>query len=260
MKKWIGLVLAVFLCMSLASVAAEEKNSVNDFANRLKKKTEITETKIENVAQEDENSFGPAVRINDPFYEKVRSSAYLHETDYSREANVMIELKNISGRTLYPDDVSVTAYNAAGDVIEEETYASFGPDMVDNGGSLFIWDWFYGFEVSVAEISHFEVKIESETSSYNEYAAIDGQALVNEGIAYALVENTTESDIYGVNATIVMENSEGTLLDIARVSCSSTVGLFPGSVLILRNNAKDYANDGKLMEANAVAHVLYMLD
>ncbi len=41
-------------------------------------------------------------KIEDPFFQKVRSSTYLTEDKYSREANVMIEVKNVSGRTLYP--------------------------------------------------------------------------------------------------------------------------------------------------------------
>lgn len=263
MRKWICVLLAVVLCMGTMTAMAEAGSKLGDFSNRLKKNAEAAAAaavQTETPAEEADNSFGPAVRVSDPFFAKVRSSAYLHETEYSREANVMIELKNVSGRTLYPDDVSITAYNAAGEVIEEETYSSYGPDMVDNGESLFVWDWFYGFDVPVAEISYFEVKIESETSSYNEYAKIDGQALVSEGIAYALVENTLENDIYGLSATIVMENNDGTLLDVTEVSVGNTCGIFPGSVMVLRDNAEDYANDGKLLEANASVHVLYRLD
>ena len=263
MRKWVCVLLAVILCMSTMPAMAEAGSKLGDFSNRLKKNAEAAAAaavQTETPAEEADNSFGPAVRVSDPFFAKVRSSAYLHETEYSREANVMIELKNVSGRTLYPDDVSITAYNAAGEVIEEETYSSYGPDMVDNGESLFVWDWFYGFDVPVAEISYFEVKIESETSSYNEYAKIDGQALVSEGIAYALVENTLENDIYGLSATIVMENNDGTLLDVAEVSVGNTCGIFPGSVMVLRDNAEDHANDGKLLEANASVHVLYRLD
>lgn len=263
MRKWVCVLLAVVLCMGTMTAMAEAGSKLGDFSNRLKKNAEAAAAaavQTETPAEEADNSFGPAVRVSDPFFAKVRSSAYLHETEYSREANVMIELKNVSGRTLYPDDVSITAYNAAGEVIEEETYSSYGPDMVDNGESLFVWDWFYGFDVPVAEISYFEVKIESETSSYNEYAKIDGQALVSEGIAYALVENTLENDIYGLSATIVMENNDGTLLDVAEVSVGNTCGIFPGSVMVLRDNAEDYVNDGKLLEANATVHVLYRLD
>lgn len=260
MKKWMCMVLAAVLCMSVMTALAEAKSTLGDFSSRLKKNAEVVEVPVETVVQEDDNSFGPAVRINDPFYTKVRSSAYLYETDYSKEANVMIELKNASGRALYPGNVSITAYNAAGEVIKEEKYASCAPDMVENGGSLFVWDWFYGFEVPMTDISYFEVKIESDTSSYNEYAKLDGQALVSDGIAYALVENTTDVDIYGISATIVMENDEGTLLDVAEVAVGNTCGIFPGSVMVLRDNAEDHANGKKLMEANATAYVIYRLD
>lgn len=262
MKKIICLLLAAVLCMTAASVVlAEENNKLGDFANRLKKAAQQVEavTQEEEAAQDD-SSFGPALRISDPFFEKVRSSAYLQETSYSKEANVMIELKNVSGRTLYPDDASITAYNAAGEVIAEETYSSYGPDMVDNGESLFIWDWFYGIEVPVAEISYFEVKVESETSSYTEYAKIDGQALVSDGIAYALIENTLDSDIYGLSATICIEDEAGTLLDVCDISTGNASGIFPGSVMVLRDNAKDYAADTALAQGKATAYVLYELD
>ena len=44
----------------------------------------------------------------------MRSSAYLTEDKYSKEANVMIEVKNVSGRTLYPRSATVSALNAGG--------------------------------------------------------------------------------------------------------------------------------------------------
>lgn len=261
MKKLLYLCLMTLLCMCMLTTAvAEGKNSLDDFSSRLKKANEPEAVAPVTVAAEDDVSHGPALRINDTFFTKVRSSAYLHETDYYKEANVMIELKNVSGRTLYPNDVSITAYTAAGEVIAEETYSYYGPDMVGDGESLFVWDWFYGFERPVAEIAYFEVKVESETSSYNQYTRIDGQALVNEGIAYALVENTTESDIYGVSATIVMESDEGTLLDVCKISMSNSCGIFPGSVMVLRENAHDYAADSALTAGNATTHVTYRID
>lgn len=262
MKKKICLLLAAVLCVLMSTAAlAEGTSKLNDFANRLKKVSEKKPAAEETAAEPvEDNSYGPALRIDDPFFQKVRSSAYLQENDYSREANVMIEVKNVSGRTLYPDEVSIIAYNAAGEVIDEETYANYGPDMVADGGSLFIWDWFYGFDAPIAEISYFEVKVESETSSYNEYAEIDAQALVSEGIAYALVENTLDGDIYGVSATIAIENEEGNLLDVCSITTGNAVGVFPGSVLVLRDNAKDYAADQALMQGSATAYVLHQLD
>lgn len=262
MKKWVACIALLAIVASMAALgAAEEKKSLSDFSNRLKKNVEQEAAAETAVAGEDDGlSFGPAVRIDDPFFQKVRSSAYLQESSYSKEANVMIELKNVSGRTLYPDSATITAYNAAGEVIDEETYANCGPDMVNDGENLYIWDWFYGFDVSVSEISYFEVKIESETSSYTEYEKIEGEALVSDGIAYALIENTTQSDIYGLCATICIENEEGTLLDICEVSTGNAIGIFPGSVMILRDNAHDYANDAALTEGLATVYALHQVD
>lgn len=262
MKKTICLLLAAVLCMALSCAAlAEGESKLSDFANRLKKVSENKPAEeVTDAVPAEDISYGPALRINDPFFQKVRSSAYLQENEYSREANVMIEVKNVSGRTLYPDKASIIAYNAAGEVIEEATYSNYGPEMVADGESLFIWDWFYGFDKPIAEISYFEVKVESETSSYNEYAKIDAQALVSDGIAYALVENTLDSDIYGVCATIAIENEEGTLLDICSITTGNSVGVFPGSVLVLRDNASDYAADQPLAQGIATAYVLHQLD
>ena len=104
------------------------------------------------------------------------------------------------------------------------------------------------------------MKIETETSSYTDYEKIEGQALVSDGIAYALVENTTDNDIYGLSATIAIENENGTLLDVCSISTGNASGIFPGSVMILRDNAQDYANDAKLKEGVATVSVLYQLD
>lgn len=260
MKKWTFLAGALAVTLSLAAVgSAEESSRMGDFASRLKKHApEQTEMAAEPAAQESDGvSFGPELRISDTFFEKVRSSAYLQEKSYSKDANVMIELKNISGKTLYPKSATVRACGADGTVIEEETYSSYGPEMVEDGASLFVWDWFYGFEGNLSDISYFEVDIETETSSYRTYANIPAQAMVSDGVAYALVENATEDDLYGLGATIVMENAEGVLLDVCNIETGNAVGIFPGSVMILRDNAKDYAQDAPLAEATATAYAQY---
>lgn len=256
MKKLISLLLAVSLLM-LAAVACAENTNLNDFANRLKKAAEGNATEESANAYQ---NYGPDMRINDAFYEKVRSSAYMREDKYSKNANVMMELKNVSGRTLYPQDVKINACNASGEVLEEKSYANYGPDEVKEGESLFVWTNFYSFDVPLADVSYFEVSIESKTSSYRTYEKIDAQALVANGLAYALVENTLDTDIYGLDATIVVENASGQLLDICESYVGNAAGLIPGSTMILRDNAKDYANNTDLATGIATAHVLYQKD
>lgn len=265
MKKWISLLLAAVLVMGMSTLAnAEEKKSLSDFSSRLLKKAATEDAADagteQETAQQDKTSFGTPVYVSDPFFEKVRSSAYLNEDKYSKEANVMIELKNVSGRTLYPSEASIAAYNVAGEVLDEETYSSVAPDMVADGESLYVWDWFYNFPAELSEIDHFEVTIETETSSYRTYAKIEGEAMVSDGIAFALVENTTEEDIYGLRATVCIENEDGVLQDICDVSTGNAIGIFPGSVMILRSNARDYANDGGLAEGIATVSALYQVD
>lgn len=261
MKRFICVLLTLALCMSaLFAVAETKKISLSDFSSRLQKSAEATPEAPAAEAAEEGTSHGPVLRISDPFFQKIRSSAYLQEDSYSREANVMIELKNVSGRTLYPDSATIAAYDASGTLIDEENYASYGPDMVGDGESLFIWEWFYGFDVPVSEISYFEVTVETETSSYTSYEKIEGQGLVSDGIAYALIENTTDEDIYGLSATICVENDEGVLLDVADVSTGNACGIFPGSVMILRDNARDYAHDGYLTEGVATVYALRQVD
>ena len=200
------------------------------------------------------------MKIEDPFFQKVRSSAYLTEDKYSREANVMIEVKNVSGRTLYPRGATVSALNAAGEGVEEESYSNCAPDMVEDGESMFIWDWFYGFETPIDEIAGFAVTVESETSTYTEYQKIDAQGMMMDSIAYALVENTMDTDIYGVSAVIAVDDDEGRLLDVCRVSTGNATGIFPGSTMILRATVRDYENDTTLESGNATVYALHELD
>ena len=270
MKRWLCLVLAAVLCMSAMAASAEAKSKLGDFSGRLKKGAPAVQTPAAEPAEApaaapaevpaaaEGKNVGPEVGIDSAEFAKVRSSAYLNETSYTKEANVMIELKNISGKTLYPDDVSVIAYNAAGEVIEEETYSDCGPKKVENGGSLFVWEWFYGFDAPIEEISCFEVKITSETEAWNDYMPIAGEAFVENGAAYVLVKNTTDSPVFDVEATVVMEGEEGQLLDVTSVG-SYQCGVTPGSEMIMRSTASDYANDGPLMGANAAAYVQYKL-
>lgn len=260
-KKWISAALAAALCVSAAFAAAEE-GSLKDFTGRLKGAAVQAEATAEPGVEQEEDagSFGRPVKLNDPFFEKVRSSAFMREDKYSKEANVMIEVKNVSGHTLYPRRASIAALNAAGEIVEEETYSSCAPDKVENGESMFVWEWFYGFDTPLDEIASFEVTVEAETSSYTEYQKIDAQGAVMDGIVYALVENTLDTDIYGISAVIAIDNDEGTLLDVCEVGTGNAAGVFPGSTLILRANARDYANDTYLDEGNATVYALYELD
>lgn len=261
MKKIVSLCLAALMICLFAFASAEEKSSLSDFSSRLQGKNAAqTESASAPTGEDDGLSYGPSLKIDDPFFQKVRSSAYVVENNYSKEANVMIELKNVSGRTLYPDTASISAYTADGKLLEEETYSSISPKMVVDGGSLYVWDWFYGFDYAVEDVAYYVVKIESETSSYKTYEKISGEALVSDGIAYALVENTNDYDIYGVSATICIENQEGTLLDICEVSTGNAIGIFPGSVMVLRDNAEDHLNDSYLTEGKATTIVLHQID
>ena len=260
-KKWFSAVLAAALSLTAVFAAAEE-SSLKDFTGRLMNGSAKQEATADAAVEqsEDAGSFGQPVKLDDPFFEKARSSAFVREDKYSKEANVMIEVKNVSGRTLYPRKASIAALNAAGEVVEEETYSSCAPDMVENGESLFIWDWFYGFDTPIDEIASFAVTVETETSSYTDYQKIDAQGVVMDGIAYALIENTLDTDIYGISAVIAIDNDEGTLLDVCQVGTGNAVGVFPGSTMILRANAKDYADDTYLDEGNATVYALHELD
>ena len=262
MKKWISLALVTAMSLSATFALAEEANSLKDFTGRLKGgAVQEQTTEAEPAAQsEDEGSYGQPITIEDPFFQKVRSSAFLTEDKYSRDANVMIELKNVSGKTLYPRSATIVALNAAGEVLEEETYSNCGPDMVEDGGSLFVWDRFYNMDTQLADIASFKVTIETETSSYTEYQKIDAQGVVMDGIVYALVENTLDTDIYGIDAVVAIEDADGNLLDISEIGTGNAIGTFPGSTMILRANARDYANDTSLSEGNVTVYALHELD
>ena len=286
MKRRMTLALVLAMSLSAAFAMAEETNSLKDFTSRLKGgtvQTQTAEPETPAAQSEDESSYGKPVKIEDPFFQKVRSSAYLLEDKYSREANVMIEVKNVSGRTLYPRGATVSALNAAGEVVEEESYSNCfadatnarmyarayvlpqsysncAPDMVEDGESMFIWDWFYGFETPIDEIAGFAVTVESETSTYTEYQKIDAQGMMMDSVAYALVENTLDTDIYGVSAVIAVDDDEGRLLDVCRVSTGNATGIFPGSTMILRATVRDYENDTTLESGNATVYALHELD
>lgn len=259
MKKSIGiLIFAVMLLM--VNAIAEGKNSLSDFSSRLKKGTNTMVAETVMSGDDDGLSYGPAVKSVDPFFQKVQSASYLREDEYSKEMNVFIELKNTSGRTLYPGTATISAYNAAGELLEEKSYASVGPQMVRDGGSLYIWEWFYSPDYALSDVSYFKATVETETSSYTTYENIDAQALVDSGVAYTLIENTTENDIYGLRVLVAVENEEGRLLDVCEVSTGNAVGIFPGSIMILRGNVKDHEKNEKLAGGAAVVHAMHVLD
>ena len=262
MKKLHCMILALVLVASMTAVAgAESANKLGDFANRLKKAAQQQAGTEEAAPAESViESIGPDIRINDPFYQKVTSSAYLYESKYSKEANTLIELKNVSGRTLYPQSANFKMYDASGNVLGEKTYANCYPEMVEDGDSLFVWTYFYDPKCELDAISYFEVTLESKTSSYRNYVKIDATAMAMDGLAYALVENTTDSDIYGANAVVAVRNDASQLLDVVHLSTGNAIGLFPGSTMIMRDNITDHATDSALTTGNATAYVMYQLD
>ncbi len=258
-KKMIVSAMLVLVMLTSVVACAEGNTSLSDFSNRLKKPVQETVAPVM-TGDDDGLSLGPAVKTEDPFFQKLRSSAYLREGKYSKEMNVMIELKNTSGRTLYPGTATISAYDANGNLLEEKNYSSVAPEMVADGGSLYIWEQFYSPEYELSSVSYFEAKVETETSSYTSYESIAGQALVDSGIAYALVENTTENDIYGIRATVAVEDNDGNLLDICEVSTGNAIGIFPGSIMILRGNVEDHATGDALTAGNTVVNILYQID
>lgn len=261
MKKYISCVVAILLMIVMATVAfAEGKSSLSDFSNRLKKDAQTPMADAAATGEDDGISYGPAVKSDDPFFQKVQSAAYLREDKYSKEMNVFIELKNISGRTLYPGTSTITAYKADGEVLEEKKYASVGPEMVRDGDSLYIWEWFYGPDYALTDVAYFKATVETETNSYRKYEYIDAQALVDQGTAYALIENVTENDIYGVCAVVAAQNEEGRLLDVCEVSTGNAIGIFPGSVMILRGNVENHETDEALSEGVAIVHALHQIE
>ena len=177
MKKMMCILLAMLLIAASCFALAEEKTSALDVMQKLKqnaagklgKKSAPAETAQEAPTQEaapvQSANVGPEVRFDDPFYESLRTAAYLHEDKYSKEGNVFIELRNVSGRTLYPDTATVTAYKADGTLLEEETYSTIAPDIVPNGEKVYVWDWFYNFDYALADVGYYVVTLESETDS-----------------------------------------------------------------------------------------------
>lgn len=267
MKKWIAWMMCALLCLSAGLAAAEETRYIERVQQRLQEAEQPAETKsaepAETAAPEAEvggPNFGTDVRIDDPFFAKVRASAYLQEDEYSREANVMIEMKNTSGKTLYPQEVTVIAYDAAGKVIDKAPYASYGPERVDDGESLYAWEWFYGFEEPIAEIAYFEVKVEAETSSYSTYEPIDAEGVLMQGVAYALIENTLQTDIYGLSATMAVEDEDGVLLDVCQVYTAETSGIMPGGTMVLREQVENYTADKALEEGVISVIAQYIAD
>ncbi|MBP3428905.1 MAG: hypothetical protein J6M47_11710 [Clostridia bacterium] len=272
MKKMMCILLAMLLIAASCFALAEEKTSALDVMQKLKqnaagklgKKSAPAETAQEAPAQEaapaQSANVGPEVRFDDPFYENLRTAAYLHEDKYSKEGNVFIELRNVSGRTLYPDTATVTAYKADGTLLQEKTYANIAPDIVPNGEKVYVWEWFYNFDYALADVGYYVVTLESETDSYTQYEPIAAESGMQPGIAYATVTNPTDAAIYGISAVICVENEQGQILDVQEASTGSALGIAPGSTMILRTNVKDYAADDYLQSGITSVCATYQVE
>lgn len=259
MKKLICMLLVLTLCMSMTAVAgAAGKNSMDLFNAIMQTSGGKTDSAAE-TAQGSSADFGVPVNIDDPFYEKVRSSSFVRK-EYSMEADVFIELKNVSGKTLYPDDATLRMYDVDGNLIEEETYCYVYPSVVEDGATFFVWEWFYNFEATVDQVAYFEVEVETDTSSYYDYHTTTASAYVDDGVMSTEVTNTTDTNIHSIDAVITVENDEGVLMDVGHVSVGNAIAITPGSTMVLMTSAEDYMNDGYLDSGNAAAYVTYQID
>ncbi len=261
MKK-IAALLAVMLVV-LMSVTAMAEGSLNDKLAGLLNAAESTGTDApaaQEAAPAAGSNVGLDVAIDDAFFEKVRSSAFLYEGKYSKEMNVFVELKNVSGKTLYPDDATVTILDASGNELGVEDYAYVYPKMVENGGSFFVWEWIYSPDYELSSVGSFAVKVESETDSYTEYAKVDATGSVADGIVAAKVANTTDAPMYGISTVMVITGENGEILDVCQASTGNAIGIEPGSTMVLRSNATDHANDEYLTGGDVTVYALYELD
>ena len=251
--------------MKCSAEVAEYKRANNMPVLDKKRETEILNAKM----QAAEEGFGAAVY---DFYTAIMAISRAAQNERLAKKDAKIDISGFERS--FKSDPTVVFQGAAGANSESALINIFGEDckrknamtfaevldMVENGESMFIWDWFYGFETPIDEIAGFAVTVESETSSYTEYQKIDAQGMMMDSIAYALVENTLDTDIYGVSAVIAVDDDEGRLLDVCRVSTGNATGIFPGSTMILRATVRDYENDTTLESGNATVYALHELD
>ena len=240
--------------IDLSTLGASAEESVEEF-----KEAPVDENFAEEQVKGKKGSYGSEVRIDDPFYEVVRSSTFFRKSSYSQEADVLIELKNVSGRTLYPDMVSVVACAADGTVIDEDVYAGHGPHKLEANKSMFVSAWLFDFEESADKISYFSVTVDSETHPIFEYAPTGADVSLKENAVYVQVENTTKTDIYDISAVVVLEDEEGTLKGVYTPTGGNSC-ILPGERLVLRNDLWDYSMDGSLDERFLSVYAEYMLD
>ncbi len=251
------MIAAAALAMLMSVTALAE----NTLSAQLEAMTgETAETQTAETAQTETAAganVGPAVTASGEGVELVRSSVYLVENKYGNEIRVFAELKNVSGKTLYPDAAALNVLGADGAVLEEEDYCYRYPAMVGDGESFFVWDMLNDPEYPLDSVAGVTLVVENEDESYTDYIRTEADGWVENGIAGVEVTNTTDATVYAVEATLVVSGENGEILDVMNTGTGNAIGLKPGSTMILRDNAEDYTTGKRLTRGTCRAYVTY---
>ena len=174
----------------------------------------------------------------------VEASGVLLENDYAAEAHVYAVLRNNSRERLPIYSVQMTALDAAGKKLHEESYVSHLPDVVEPGETMLASEWMYDFVKDVSKVASIRISIETNSRVNEKWIRNeDVQAWVEGKYLCVKFTNTTDATIFGVVCGATVSDADGQILDMLLQSEYETddLGIEPGSSVIWRKELEDTA-------------------
>ena len=251
MRKWICICL-VLLCICPPAAADTLDILKPMWLNAL----EGMKEERQNSAAQGENAVSePVVTTKDAQLEVVRYAVYMNDK-YSTEAYVYAELKNVGETIIRPDGVQLDICDPSGKQIAQEKYASYGPQVVAPGESLYVKEWLYDFVSDLSRVASIDVSVERSEYSRRKATRIDtAKAYIEGDYLYAELTNASDEAVFGMAAMAVALDKDGRILDVLSEETYSSLGAAPGSTIVMRKYLDEHALDAPDVSFEAWGYV-----
>lgn len=253
MKRSLTLILAFIVLVSCCTAASADKYDILKpmWLNAL----ENAQAQKEAAAPQEKKE--PKVVSGDDQLEVQRYAVYT-EDEYSTEAYVYAQLKNVGESIIRPSEAALIIRDASGKQVAKEDFADFKPDVVMPGESLFVTEWLYNFVSDLDKVDSIEVTIERSEYSRKKIEKLEGvKAYVEGDYLCAELTNTTDAPVYDASVVALALDSQGKILDALSGETYSNLGIAPGSTVIFRKYLEQHAADfpGAACEAQGYLYI-----
>lgn len=185
----------------------------------------------------------PEVVCRDVDLEVVRASVHMNQ-DYSAEAYVYVELKNVGDSVIRADSAEITVYGGREQRLGKEDYVACAPDAVAPGESLYISEWMYDFVGDAHDVSRMDISVgRREYSRKRVSGRVNSRAYAKDDRMMIEITNDSAEPVRNVEVVAAALNRDGEFVELLFQETPFNMAIAPGSTVIFDQSFKDHALD-----------------